>query len=82
MFKNAPVYNATLESEVQILNLDHFERVLPHANVPVDPGAVDTACCEVKFFSGDSVIVLLSFSSMQSQIQALTGELTTLAEPL
>lgn len=80
MFKIAPIYNAGLESEDQLINLDHIERVLPHANVPVDPGAVDTECCEVKFFSGDTAVVLVTFATMQEQIQALTGVLDSLGD--
>jgi hypothetical protein len=73
MFKTAPVYNAALESETRLINLDHIEEVKPHANVPVDPGAVDTPCCEVQYYSGVSTVVLVEFASMQSEIQALVG---------
>jgi hypothetical protein len=77
MFKIAPVYNASLESEDTVINLNHIEQVKPHANVPVDPGAVDTAACEVVFHSGTSIVVLLDMLSMESNLQALTGTIDT-----
>lgn len=73
MFATVPVYNAALESETRIINPSHIEEVRPHANVPVDPGAVDTQCTEVFFHSGNSIVVLLDMTTMQSHLQALTG---------
>jgi hypothetical protein len=73
MFAIVPVYNASLESEDRTINPSHIEEVRPHVNVPVDPGAVDTACVEVFFHSGNSIVVLLDMSTINSHLQALTG---------
>lgn len=78
MFQQVPVYNAALESENRILNTDHIESVAPHANVPVDPGAADTACVEIIFHSGTSWVVLLDYASAYTHLQTLEGEITTL----
>jgi hypothetical protein len=76
-FKKVPVYNASNESEDRVVNLEHIEQVKPHANVPVDPGAVSTACCEVAFHSGSTIIVLIDQPTFEQQLQALTGTIDT-----
>jgi hypothetical protein len=73
MFANVPVYNSSLESETRIINTEHIEQVEPHANVPVGSGAVSTACCQVDFHSGTSIVVLIDFGSMQTNLNSLTG---------
>jgi hypothetical protein len=76
-FKKVPVYNAALESEGRTINLEHIEQVLPHANVPVNPGAVDNPSCEVKFYSGTSIIVLVDQPTFEQHLGAITGEIDT-----
>jgi len=56
-----------------MMNTDHFEEVKPHANVPVDPGAVSTACVEVRFYSAESIVVLVDYSSMYSRLKTAEG---------
>lgn len=68
-----PVYNASLESEQNIINTDHIAQVKPRANVPVDPGAVDTECVDVVLFSGSSVIVLLDYATVKTGLSAFFG---------
>jgi len=76
--KEAPVYNASLESENRLINLDHIQQVSPHANVPVDPGAADTPCCEVEFYSGTTIVVLVDYATMKEQTGALVGTIDTI----
>lgn len=73
MFAKFSCYNTSFESEDRVLNTDHFEVVKPHADVPVDPGAVVTNCCEVIFSSGEIVIVLLSFGDLSSRLNVVVG---------
>lgn len=73
MYATVPVYNAVNESENRIINPSHIEEVRPHADVAVDPGAVNTSCVEVFFYSNRSIIILLDFATMESRLQALTG---------
>lgn len=82
LFKKIPVYNASNESESRVINLELIEEIKPHADVPVDPGAVNTSCCEVRFFSGTAIIVLISQSTFESQLTALTGQIDELGELL
>jgi hypothetical protein len=79
LLKECPVYNASLESENRLINVDTIEEVKPHANVPVDPGAVDTSCVEVRFHSGEAIVVLVDYSSMRQQLSALVGNIDELA---
>lgn len=72
-FFDYPVYNAALESEQRIVNTDHIEQVKPHADVPVDPGAVSTACVEVVSYSGASIIVLLDYATVKTGLSAFFG---------
>jgi hypothetical protein len=74
MFATVPVYNASLESEERIINPSHIEEIRPHADVPVDPGAVNTTCCEAFFFSGNSIVILIDYTTMKGHLQAITGE--------
>jgi hypothetical protein len=73
MYAIVPVYNASFESEDRIINPSHIEEVRPNANVPVDPGAVDTEAVLVRFYSGAEIIVLLNMSTMATRLQAITG---------
>lgn len=73
MFIKVPFYNASLENEPRSMNTDHFEEIYPHANVPVDPGAVDTPCCEVRFFSGETRVILLDKTVFETALNASTG---------
>ncbi len=82
MFYSIPVYNAALESETRIINPEHIEQVTPHVNVPVDPGAVDTPCCEITFHSSATLIALIDMSSMTANLQALTGTIDELGNIL
>lgn len=72
-FFDYPVYSAALTSERRIINTDHIEQVKAHANVPVDPGAVDTECVEVAFYSGESAVVLLDYDTVKSGMMAFFG---------
>ena len=80
MFAQFPIYTAGLTSEDHLLNTDHIEEVLPHANVPVDPGTVDTECCEVRFYSTATAITLLPYSEVFSRLQAMLGLIDTTGE--
>lgn len=73
MFATVPVLTATNESEDWLIQLAMVEEIKPHADVPVDPGAVVTSCCEARFFSGTSIVILIDIYSMKSQVGALTG---------
>lgn len=73
MYFDYPVYNADLASERRIVNIDLIQQVKPHANVPVDPGAVDTVCVEISFYSGSSEIVLLDFGTVKAGMKAYFG---------
>jgi len=72
MYAKFPCYNASLESEDRVLNTDLIEEVLPHADVTMTHlGAVP--CCEVRFQSCATTIVLLSFTDMSTRLGALVG---------
>lgn len=73
MFAIIPVYNSSLESEDRYIQPAHIEEVKPNANVPVDPGEVDTPCCMVRLKSGQERIVLLDMDTMKTRLIALTG---------
>lgn len=73
MLFDYPVYSASLVSERRIINSDHIEQIKPHANVPVDPGAVDTECCEFFFYSGTSCVVLLNYDVVKVGLKAYLG---------
>lgn len=73
MFAIIPVYNTSNESEDRYINPSHIEEVKPNPNVPVDPGAVDTEACMIRFFSGTEIIVLLPITTMKDRLQAVTG---------
>jgi hypothetical protein len=73
MYFDYPVYNAALESERNIINSDHIERVAHHADVPVDPGAVSTPCVEFFFIFGTSAIILLDYDTVRDGLNATFG---------
>jgi hypothetical protein len=73
MFAKISCYNTGLTAEDRLINTDHVEEVLPHADVPVDPGAVATHCCELRYHSGATTIVLLSFAIVAIRFGALVG---------
>jgi hypothetical protein len=77
-FKKVPVYNSSLASEDRVINLEHLEQVKPHAEVPVDPGAVSTSCCELVFHSSTAIIVLIDKPTFETQLQTLIGSIDTL----
>ena len=72
-FFDYPVYNAALESERNIINLSQIQSIKPHANVPVDPGAVDTACVEFFYKFGTSDIILLDYDTVKSGMKGFFG---------
>lgn len=73
MYFDYPVYNASLESERRIINTDHVEQVKLHANVPVDPGAVDTACVEFTFYSGENELILIDYDTVKAGMKTFFG---------
>ena len=73
MFFDYPVYNAALESENRLVNIGQVEQIMPHADVPVDPGAVSTPCAEFFFFSGTAAIVLLEYEVIKAGLFAYKG---------
>lgn len=80
-FKEAPVYlSATTSSENRIINLDHIEEVTPHANVDVgaEEPFTSTACCQVRYHSGQEEILLIDYTSMKTNLSAITGTIDLL----
>lgn len=80
MFIVLPTYSAALTSENRIVNLDAIEQAKPHADVPVEPGAVNTSACELVTRSGAAVIVLLSLGTIQENLSALSGRIDALGQ--
>lgn len=72
-FFDYPRYNDSNESERIIINLSEIQSVKPHANVPVDPGAIDTQCVEVFYKFGTSDIILLDYGTVKTGIEAYFG---------
>ena len=72
-FLDYPRYNASLESENILVNLSEIQAIKPHANVPVDPGAVDTACVEFFYKFGTSDVILLDYDTVKTGIDAYFG---------
>jgi len=72
-FFDYPRYNASNESERIIVNIAEIQAVKPHANVPVDPGAVDTPCVEFFYKFGTSDIILLDYDTVKTGIDAFYG---------
>lgn len=71
MFATVPALSPANTTETRILNPSLLEEVKPHANVTAD--GIDTVCCEGRFGSGETIVILLSLGDMQSHLQALTG---------
>lgn len=72
-FFDYPRYNASNESERIIVNLAEIQAIKPHANVAVDPGAVDTACVEFFYKFGTSDIILLDYDTVKTGIASYFG---------
>lgn len=72
-FFDYPHYNDSLESENILVNLSEIQSVKPHANVPVNPGAVDTVCVEIFYKFGTSDVILLDYATVKTGISAYYG---------
>jgi len=72
-FLDYPRYNDAKESERIMVNLSAIQAVKPHANVPVDPGAVDTVCVEMFYKFGTSDVILLDYDTVKTGIKAYFG---------
>lgn len=72
-FLDYPRYNDSLESETILVNLSEIQAIKPHANVPVNPGAVDTVCVEIFYKFGTSDVILLDFDTLKTGIDAFFG---------
>lgn len=73
-FFDYPCLNQTTnESERAMLNLSEIQCIKTHANVSVDPGAVDTQCVEVFYKFGTSDIILIDYDSLKQGLDAYYG---------
>lgn len=71
MFATVPALSGSITTETRIINPSLLEEVKPHANVTAD--GVDTVCCEARFGSGETLLILLAITDMQMHLQSLTG---------
>lgn len=72
-FLDYPRLNDSNASERILVNLSEIQAVKPHANVAVDPGAVDTVCVEMFYKFGTSDIILLDYNTVKTGIGAFYG---------